>query len=213
LLLNNQTGSELELVDHIDWNDLLAKAQKGDVSAQNELIRNLDVRLRPVAKYRLVGWRHEEVEDLLQDTLTTVFEKIQQIDSNPDHFALQVLRNKIGNAYQRWQRRKNVVYRIESQQDNGEASPMGERTVSQLKSEDNFAENIEARDMVDYVTTAIKLLPKFCQTVFLGLLSKRTIQVIWRHFQEHEPDLSRNAFDKRIYDCRKKLTELVEGQV
>jgi hypothetical protein len=36
---------------------------------------------------------------------------------------------------------------------------------------------------------------------------------IWERVHKLEPSLARGAFDKRIFDCKKKLRELLQGEV
>jgi DNA-directed RNA polymerase specialized sigma24 family protein len=203
----------LEVKDTIDWNELLNGVHRGDSGVLEELMETLAVRLLPIAKYRLIGWRHEDIEDIVQDTLITVYEKLDQIESDPDYYALSVLKNKIGNAYQRWQRRRKVVFRMDADRHDNQGSPLGEFTVSQVRSEDDFLSNFESKDIANYLKEAIRMLPEFCQTFFLMLLSSRTVQDMWKSTRQTEQTLTRNAFDKRLYDCRQKLTDLVKDQI
>jgi RNA polymerase sigma factor (sigma-70 family) len=83
--------------------DLFDALQKGDDRAMEALLPRLRERISHVAKQRLGGAR---VEDVVQETLTTLWEKRDSIDvpGRVLPFLFRVLRNKIGNAYMRVRR-------------------------------------------------------------------------------------------------------------
>jgi DNA-directed RNA polymerase specialized sigma24 family protein len=197
--------------EQINWDELLRRSQAGDQEAQNDLFRKLEVRLRPIVKYRLWEWPVEDHEDIVQDTLTVFFEKIDLIKSNPDFYVYKILQNKIGNAYQKHQQDMKITAQPD---ENGKYETKSNRQQrSQSNPRSSFLAQIESRDLINYVQEAIKRLPSFCQTFFLALFAGQKIQEIWEYFKELEPELQRGAFDKRLHNCRKKLTDLIKDQI
>lgn len=77
---------------------LLAALRAGDEDALRELLPILRERLVSVAKRRLEG---EEAEEVVQDTLTTLWQKRDSVKSGRHllQFVFQTLRYKIGNVY------------------------------------------------------------------------------------------------------------------
>ncbi|MFH1863060.1 MAG: hypothetical protein ABH878_09660 [bacterium] len=187
-------------IQGIDWNDLLRRIKEGDSKAKNLLLAELQVRLRPILKYRLWGHPEEDVDDLLQDILTILSVKINYIHSNPDKYALKILRNVVGNAYQRWRKQKNISSLCDSAQMADEKKTHSGQKAAEIADKDDFKILIETKDLADYIRTAIKQLPTFCQTLFLAILEGRQINELWRYSKKLEPDLKRSAFDKRIHD-------------
>ena len=88
----------MERTETVDWNGLLAKAKSGDQGSVDQLYKELNVRLQSVIQYRLWGWSKEDLDDIVQNTLMVFCEKLNQIESNPHYFALNIMRNKVGDA-------------------------------------------------------------------------------------------------------------------
>ncbi len=142
--------------------------------------------------------------EILSSTLVVVLEKLPEIQDNPHFFALAVLKNKIGDALRSekiYNRRHVAVAGL-----SGVAGDQGERMDPALLSHnDSFAEKFEKQDFIQAICDSITDLPLKCRAIFLGLLEHRTILEIWEHQSSIEPTLKRATFDKRIFDCRKKL--------
>ena len=84
-----------------EWNDLLQKAKAGKSEARDEIFRELSVKLVLVAQYRLIGWSRQDQEDLVQESLFILLQKLNRIESNPHLYAYKILHNKIGDALRR----------------------------------------------------------------------------------------------------------------
>ena len=195
----------------LDWNDLLLKVKAGQTEARNALCRALSVRLRLIAQYRLWGWSRQDLDDLVQESLITLIGKLSRVDSNPHRVACEILRNKIGDAL-----RRRKMIKIPLQTDPGDDSHSREAVAMPAvhpEEDDGFIAKIEARDRLGLIKTAIKKLPPFCCTFFLGILEGQSAHEMWKFFNQLEPDLQRSAFDKRIFDCRKRLKQLVKDQI
>jgi DNA-directed RNA polymerase specialized sigma24 family protein len=196
----------------IAWDALLHETQAGQTEARESLCRELSVRLLAIAQYRLWGWPRQDQEDLVQDCLVTVLQKIDQVESNPHLYACQVLYNKIGDALRR---RKIIKVPLASDSPPGE-EPRGIAIDPAIHPDGDgagFAARTEARDRMAVVQRAIKDLSVFCRTFFLGMLEERSVQEIWGLVRQVEPDLKRSAFDKRIFDCRRRLKNLVKDHI
>ena len=86
-------------------------------------------------------------------------------------------------------------------------------TISNDDERRDFTQEIENKELNDKIRIAIKKMSTFCKTFFLAVLEDQPISEIWDCFQQAEPDLSRSTFDKRIFDCRKRLRFLLKGVV
>jgi DNA-directed RNA polymerase specialized sigma24 family protein len=192
-----------------DYNELLTRSKAGNAGARERLFRELQVRLRSILKYRLRGWAAEDIEDVLQDTLVVVSEKLNELESNPDYFALSVLRNKIGNVISRHRRRLEQSIDPTDYED---ADDRGSRKAGLVisNSQDDFRA-VEDADVAQAIRVAVRQLSQICQALFTALLEQRTVAETWELFQAAETGLNRSAFDKRLFDCRRKLRRLLAG--
>jgi len=187
------------------WDELLRQAQAGQVQAREALCQELAVRLRQLAKHRLWGWSRQDQEDVVQDCLYTFLQKLDSVHSNPQAYACEILRHKIGNILQR--RRPGTVTLSADAADNPDRSPA--LPAQYPEDSDGFLSGIELRETVRMVADALESLPDFCRNLFLGLLQERSLQELWSYFRGREPELQRSAFDKRVFDCRRRLRLLV----
>lgn len=191
-----------------DFDKLLRACKSGDPAARERLFGLLQVRLRSILKYRLRGWPVEELEDILQDALLVVAEKLDQVESNPHYYALDVLRKKIGSSISRRHRRINLSIDPtggnEDQDDSGAvASP------AMLPSHEIDMTALESADTAEVIRKAIGQLSPLCQALFTALLEKRSVAETWELFGMAESGLRRSTFDKRVFDCRRKLRRLL----
>jgi DNA-directed RNA polymerase specialized sigma24 family protein len=200
----------LTQAENIPWNDWLGQAHAGQISARECLCRELTVRLRVVAQYRLWGWPQADRDDVVQDCLTTFLQKMEQVTSNPHLYAGEILRHKIGDAL----RRKTIRVPLETDcSEDGDSHLATFNPALNPEDGDGFAARTESRDRMARVQEAIKHLSSFCRTFFLGVMEEQSVQELWGFFKELEPDLQRSAFDKRIFDCRRKLKQLVSDTI
>jgi DNA-directed RNA polymerase specialized sigma24 family protein len=203
----------LENKETVDWNDLLAKAKSGVPGADDQLCKELEVRLRSVIQYRLWGWSKEDLDDIIQNTLVVFCEKINQIDSNPHYFALNIMRNKVGDALRSHKSGREVSLEPGEANDGLSGIPTPIETISDDDERSDFTQEIENKELNEKIRLAIKKMSTFCKTFFLAVLEDQPISEIWDCFRQAERDLSRSTFDKRIFDCRKRLRFLLKGVV
>jgi RNA polymerase sigma factor (sigma-70 family) len=188
-----------------DYNSLLLLSRAGDTRAREQLFSALQVRLRTILKYRLRGWSEEELDDVLQDTLLVVVEKLDQVESNPDYFALNVLRNKIGNRIIR--HRRHLQVSLDPTGSNDEREEEGS-VIDALASPDDNVAVLESDATAEVIRCAIGRLSPLCQALFTALLENLSVAETWDLFHATQQNLQRSAFDKRLFDCRRKLRRL-----
>ena len=201
-----------ELESGPDFNELLRSCKSGDAAARERLFRHLQVRLRSVLKYRLRGWPVEELEDILQDAMLVVTEKLDQVESNPHYFALDVLRKKIGGSISRHRRRVNLSIDPtggEEERDDNRGAP----SPANLPSHEMDLAGMESADVAEAIRRAIHHLSPLCQALFTALLENRSVAETWELFSTTETGLRRSTFDKRLFDCRRKLRRLLAGSI
>lgn len=194
----------------LNWNGLLGAARRGDETAVNELFRQVEVRLRRVAGYRLWGEPREEIEDLIQNTLLVFAEKWSGIETNPHLFAVQILHNKIYHLLRDRKNKRNLPLASGSVSEDPDESR--NEDVQLVDESVDIEGEIATREMVGRIKTALLKLGPLCRKLFLALFEERTIGEIWQVFQEAEPNLKRATFDKRVFDCRKRLRAEVAGE-
>jgi len=189
---------------------LSSRARAGDAAAENALLADLRVRFLDLAKRR-VG--EEEAEDLVQDALRVVHEK-HPARPSPDGFlpwALTVLRNVIGNHYQRARRRDRVEgARLDDIPGRG-AAPVG--PVSGPEGEDGIAERL---------TEAIGRLAaehEKCGHLFRILLQvmeeadgpRAVSRLTMERARAEVPELTTTNFHVTLHRCRGRLRLILEA--
>jgi DNA-directed RNA polymerase specialized sigma24 family protein len=192
-----------------EWNDLLEMAKEGNPEAQNILCEKLRVRLSPILQCRLREWQSDDCEDIMQETLATFVEKIGNINSNPHMYACGILRNKIGDAIR--ERHKAVKIPIKDQEEkNPDHQDRSEgQVLSTGESESDFIEKLDRKIAVEDILQAVTELSDFCRTLFLAIFEGRSLKDVWLLHKKLEPNLKRTTFDKRTFECRKRIRRLV----
>jgi RNA polymerase sigma factor (sigma-70 family) len=115
-------------------------AQQGQGGALNDLFDFLRKRMLALARYRV----QEAAEDLVQETLVIVYAHLSEFDSLEGMLAFtnQVLRNKIGNIYQKRDRHKHraleledappIQYRIDGEMEAAELDQIMRECINRL---------------------------------------------------------------------------------
>jgi DNA-directed RNA polymerase specialized sigma24 family protein len=194
-----------------DYNALFRACKSGDTAARESLFRHLQVRLRSILKYRLRGWPVEELDDILQDTMLVVTEKLDQVESNPHYYALDVLRKKIGSSISRRRRRVNLSIDPTGGEEREDDGTAGGAVV--LPGEEMDLTMLESAEIAAAIRRAIHHLSPLCQALFAALIENRSIAETWDLFSATESGLRRSTFDKRVFDCRRKLRRLLKGTI
>jgi DNA-directed RNA polymerase specialized sigma24 family protein len=195
-----------------DWNDLLKLAKAGDREGQRQFFTHLAVTLGPIVQYRLRGWQHQDQEDILQETLITVAQKLDGVRSNPHKYAAAVLRNKIGDALRARSGRIRLSLDSAPEPGTGSIRQEIEQILSQTGGGKDALTQVELGERIEGIKSAIKRLSSFCQAFFIGVMEQRETGELWELFRASNPGLKRNAFRKRIFDCRMKLKSILQEQ-
>jgi DNA-directed RNA polymerase specialized sigma24 family protein len=187
----------------------LAQAKGGNSSALNSLCQAAGVRLALVVKFRLRSWSQEDREDVVQAALLTFCEKIQTVEKTPMAFALWILRQKIGNELQkvRHQRERSLSELDRSGEDGGDTTTAD--TGLPADPDDTPEIHYLRKEQFERIVRILPLLSDFCRALLAGFLQEKAVHEMWEWFSQIEPDLNRNAFYKRIHDCRQKMTGLL----
>jgi DNA-directed RNA polymerase specialized sigma24 family protein len=196
----------------VDWNDLLQETRKGSNEARNDLFVRIAVTLRPILQCRLRGWSKEDQDDILQETLMTLAQKLPYLVSNPHYYACTILRHKIGDALR--SRRSHIKLSLDDSPHPAAIALQSEiqMILAQNSSDYDIPAQVETEEYLELISRAVRRLSQFCQAFFLGILEHREIGEIWSDLHRSHADLNQGAFRKRIFDCRMKLKEiLLEG--
>jgi DNA-directed RNA polymerase specialized sigma24 family protein len=186
-------------------NALLLEAKRGNREALDELCRALQVRLRAVIQSRLWRWSRQDQEEILQDSLLLFAQKYDFIQDNPQYYALQVLHNKIGDAVRHATFVSRKVVSKVSAAEPGSAEPCDTEPVGQDDPETDYEECLDQRALLDRILAEASNMPSFCKLFIMGMLKGKTVSEVWKVVHRAEPGVSRNAFYKRIFDCRMRL--------
>jgi DNA-directed RNA polymerase specialized sigma24 family protein len=188
---------------------LALRAQAGDREAEERLFAELRVRFAAVAKRRV---RPEELEDVVQETLRVVLTRHagRPRESGILPWSYAVLRNVIGNCYQR--RRRGVIH-----------LPPGGETPAELRIAPGAAgedplEELDRSQVVRALDRALAVLGRQhprCAVLFQAILralvegggsrsvSTRALVLA----REALPDLSSTSFYVALHRCRARLRE------
>jgi DNA-directed RNA polymerase specialized sigma24 family protein len=190
-------------------NQLLTQAKQGNRAALDDLCRALAERLRVALQLRLWGWSRQNQEDILQNTLLVFAEKYDHIEDNPHIFALQVMHNKIGDAMRRMKSSDLVTITLT---DSVEADPDPASAIVQMSDTDpesSYGEHIDGTALLERIHNELVQLPRFCRLFVVAMLEGKQVSEVWEFAHTAEPSMSRSAFDKRIFMCRKRLREAI----
>lgn len=188
---------------------LHARALRGDKRAEAELFSALRVRFLALSKRRV---RPDHQEDVVQETLGVVLEKYRDLAPGRGIlvWSLAVLRNVIGNHYQRTRRHRDRTVEVEDWQ----ALPAASSDPDPLAT----LNNSEAAARLETAIAELARRTPRCGAIFAGLLesmergggprevSMRALELVQKEF----PDLNRNAFYVALHRCRAQLRALLD---
>lgn len=185
----------------MDLQDLLDKAKAGDQHALGELLKEINIRIRPVATFRLQGRLASSIDDIMQEMNAFFCRKLHKIKDNPERYARKILIYLILNAYRRVQ-----PVALDDPDESG--MPFGRTMNSGIDIEREY----EYEELRERITTAYRRLTEKCRVIIGGLIQGNNIQEIFQKVLKQEPDLDRNSFDQRVFHCRKRLRRLLEAE-
>jgi RNA polymerase sigma factor (sigma-70 family) len=173
--------SEQELVD------LFTQAQQGDKEAREQIFFFLRGRFLAVAKHRLL---EADAEDVVQETLMVVHDSFSELRTveNLMAYTMGVLRNKIGNAYRKRERRRRHQANVDDVPE----------PVYVMDDEFNAAE------LARLISQAVVKANPNCRAILLGLHEGFSVDEMSRWFR-----IPRSKMDKRIFRCRRTLRRIL----
>ena len=179
---------------------MLARAKAEDAEARAVLFRELSVRLRLIVEYRLYSHPKDHYDDIVQDALLVVADKLAQIESEPHLYALAVLRNKTLHYLRN--RGSGRTTALPDSPDSGHAPGTPHA--------DDIHEFVFARDLLDRIKRAAAQLTPICREILAQILQGEPPARIWERQTRSDSSLKRGTFDKRVFDCRRRLRALIE---
>jgi RNA polymerase sigma factor (sigma-70 family) len=169
----------------------------------NQIFSEIRVRLSAVAQYRI---RDEKIrEDVVQETMLVLAEKYQSLPSKGGAlaFALQILRNKIGDCYRQQHRAQRTLVEIDAVDGRNPERPTPMELLAGGLRPDEILEKDEIHDRV---RKAIDQLGLECQRIFLGLLEEKSRTELARELNK-----SMEALYKQLSRCAEQLRNLLKG--
>ncbi|HXF04944.1 MAG TPA: sigma-70 family RNA polymerase sigma factor [Blastocatellia bacterium] len=170
---------------------LIAQARAGQTSAWDEIFVFLRARISALAKYRI----GTDYEDVVQETLMTVYEHLNEL-RDAEHllmFATKVLRNKIGNFYQKQERQSRYLE--------------GQRRRHPIY---NPYELWDLQESVKILAHALDRLGQRrpqCRDLLLGLADGASIEELCEEF-----DIPPTRIHYRIFRCRRALRSILVNE-
>lgn len=191
--------------------DLASRALAGDPSSERALFGALRERFLSLAKQRV---QRDDQEDVVQDALRVV---LARYGTRPSAvgilpWSLMVLRNVIGNYYQRRSREEARLVSLDDREESREGTvPLTSPSV-----------DIDLSCANDRVTAAISLLsrerPK-CGAIFRHILEslaeggrpREVSRIAMQRVRADHPEMSAGSFYVALHRCRSRLQEILRG--
>jgi RNA polymerase sigma factor (sigma-70 family) len=166
------------LQDNPKLEALVAAARNGDSGAKELLLTEVSASFRLIVKHRIMDQPSETREDIVQSACSTVVEKLADADLSKGFapWAYSILRNHIGNAYQRRDReskRRAPSELIASIAEQGEANILFrlafEDCLRQLQHDNpRYSEIVELCSQgykTDEICDALRITPTNCHSI------------------------------------------------
>jgi DNA-directed RNA polymerase specialized sigma24 family protein len=199
-------------IDNTVLERLLQRAKSGNEAGMSELCDVVRVRLLSLVRYKVRSWSREDHEDLVQETLTIFVRDLMKIEHSPLIYAHAILQKRIWNEMAKARRSKDVS--LERRAATGTERERDDSPDGALWQDHaiDVADDIERKTKLERVWTAIQALNhEFCKPLLTAIMEGYDIGELWTKFSDLYPHLNRNAFYKRIFDCRKRLWEQLGG--
>ena len=189
--LNVVTAIGERVYSAAEFADRLTQARQGQREAREEIFYFLRARFLSLAKLRVL---EEDAQEVVQETMIVVEKHLSEFETveNLLAFTNAVMRNKIGNFYQKRDRRK--VYEA---QENNIPDP-----IYYMDGE------LEAAELERLVWKAVDQLcqknPR-CREILVGLCQGLSASDLSEKFQ-----VSRSNIDSRVFRCRQALRKILK---
>lgn len=170
---------------------LIAQARAGQTSAWNEIFVFLGARISALAKYRI----KKDYEDVVQETLMTVYEHLSEL-GDAEHlltFATKVLRNKIGNFYQRRERQSRYLG--------------GQRRGHHVYNPNELWDLQESIEILSHALDRLGQRRPRCRDLLVGLADGASLEELCEEF-----DIPRTRIHYQIFRCRRALRSILVNE-
>ena len=194
----------------IDWNRLLQKAKSGDQQSLDELCEKIRVRLWTNLQYSVKREPKQVLEDILHDCVETFLAKMNIIRSNPHLYADKILWNKIGDFLRSRRGPREVPIGSETGQDSSRQQVLTEKDLNLADPHGDFTVNLDALELLEHISLAIKKMDTFCQAYFMARLENLNPDEVMKLMTELDPNMRRASFYVRVLRCRRKLRRLLK---
>lgn len=199
-------------IDNIALEELFQRAKAGDEASLTSLYSIVRVRLLALTRYKVRSWSREDHEDLVQETMAIFSRDLQKIEHNPLIYAHSILQKRIWNEMDKAHRSRQASLEPFTSGNSKDDQPnIADSSFMQDGSVD-IERDIEDKERVERVWQAIQSLNhEFCKPLLTGIIQGLEVSELWEKFSELDPNLSRNTFYKRVFDCRKRLLAILKG--
>jgi DNA-directed RNA polymerase specialized sigma24 family protein len=202
----------MHAVDNLLLETLLQRAKSGDEAGLDELCGVVRVRLLGLVRFKVRGWSREDHEDLVQETLTIFVRDLHKIEHRPLTYAHAILQKRIWNELDKARRSREVSLDQRLPQDtfSDAVDALDDRLLRDPAVD--VAGEVERKVELERVWRAIQSLHhEFCKPLLTAIVEGYEIGELWKRFSKLDPNLHRNTFYKRVFDCRRRLWAILGG--
>lgn len=134
-----------------DLQDLWRRASNGDIAAQNDLFREMSVRILPIAKHWC--WRKsQDPHDLVQETVVVLLQKLEEDVENPMAYARMIMRNLFGNILNK---KENTTTKVSLDASNDRGDQQGAGGLEPQSDDPSPEESLLRKERAEILAKAI----------------------------------------------------------
>jgi len=182
---------------------LLPAAKAGDEAGLNKLCEELKKYLTSIyiPDYSFHGYGKQ---DLIQDTILIILEKIVKIEKGLKSFAYRVIKNKVGD---------NLRKKYGKRSDDSDEGTMPEPREAHLDYEVPVEPDFEFinRDLKNVIAKRLTGLKKFCQLIWQAA-TEGLEHKLYDIYQTIYPDQSRSNYHVQVFRCRESFKLLINRE-
>jgi DNA-directed RNA polymerase specialized sigma24 family protein len=181
----------------------------GDGAAESALFENLRVRFLSLAKRRV---REDHAEDVVQDALKIVHERYGEAgrDRSILVWGLTVLRNVIGNHYQKRGREKDRIAHVEDMERLPETGLEPDADLIGASIRQGLEEAVA--ELAERFPRCGKIFDAILASLERGGSPREISSQALKLVQREQPDLKPNAFYVALHRCRGHLRAVMDAR-
>jgi len=199
----------------IELDEYLQLAKAGDKEGLNQLCAELENYMKSIRipDYYFQGYGKE---DLIQDTIMIVLNKIENIDSGLKSYTYRVMKNIVGDNLRRKYGRKA----LDMEKDKAILNEFGrveeknlKPIIAELKSEMLFSSTEDATSSVN-LKSIFKLLSKIkkiCR-LYLQAIIEDCVDQLYVIYQQIHPGHSKNSYYVQLCRCRDSIRTILKRE-